>query len=91
MPRDDLLGRRLPRAAAVLDLQASVMLRQFLGGRGHYWAALAGTLTPEQESALGPGTEPFTEGPVVRSEPAQLDARDEELLAALAADGTATF
>lgn len=89
--RDDLLGRRLPRAAAVLDLQASVMLRQFLGGRGHYWAALAGTLTPEQESALGPGAEPFTEGPVVRSEPTQLDARDEELLAALAADGRASL
>ncbi|MHB6908739.1 Lrp/AsnC family transcriptional regulator [Streptomyces sp. DB-54] len=36
--RDDLLGRRLPRTAAVLDLQASVLLRQFIGGRGHYRA-----------------------------------------------------
>ncbi|MDN3353414.1 Lrp/AsnC family transcriptional regulator [Actinomadura sp. DC4] len=52
--REDLLGRRLPRAAAVLDLEASVMLRKFLGGRGHYWAALTGVLTPEQEARLGP-------------------------------------
>ncbi|WP_269856270.1 Lrp/AsnC family transcriptional regulator [Streptomyces sp. RPT161] len=89
--RDDLLGRRLPRAAAVLDLQASVMLRQFLGGRGHYWAALTGALTPEQESALGPGDRPFTEQPVVRNQPCQLSAHDEKLLAALAADGRASL
>ncbi|MFE6685843.1 Lrp/AsnC family transcriptional regulator [Streptomyces sp. NPDC057743] len=95
--RDDLLGRRLPRTAAVLDLQASVMLRQFLGGRGHYWAALAGTLTPEQESALGPGSgggtvdRPFIEQPVVRAHPAELDAHDERLLATLAADGRASL
>ncbi|MFB7629366.1 Lrp/AsnC family transcriptional regulator [Streptomyces sp. NPDC056149] len=93
--RDDLLGRRLPRTAAVLDLQASVMLRQFLGGRGHYWAALAGTLTPEQESALGSGSgsgdRPFTERPVVRAHPSQLDAHDEKLLATLAVDGRASL
>lgn len=89
--RDDLLGRRLPRTAAVLDLQASVMLRQFVGGRGHYWAALTGTLTPEQERALGPGDRPFTERPVVRNQPSQLSADDEKLLAALAADGRASL
>ncbi|WP_310718918.1 Lrp/AsnC family transcriptional regulator [Streptomyces lydicus] len=89
--RDDLLGRRLPRAAAVLDLRASVMLRQFVGGRGHYWAALTGTLTPEQEAALGPGDGPFAERPVVRNEPSQLGAQDEKLLAALAADGRASL
>ncbi|MER0477576.1 Lrp/AsnC family transcriptional regulator [Streptomyces sp. Edi2] len=89
--RDDLLGRRLPRTAAVLDLQASVLLRQFVGGRGHYWAALAGSLTPEQESALGSGDNPFTERPVVRNQPSQLSAQDEKLLAALAADGRASL
>ncbi|MCX5384180.1 Lrp/AsnC family transcriptional regulator [Streptomyces sp. NBC_00083] len=89
--RDDLLGRRLPRTAAVLDVQASVLLRQFVGGRGHYWAALAGTLTPEQESALGSGGNPFTERPVVRNQAAQLNAEDEKLLAALAADGRASL
>ena len=89
--RDDLLGRRLPRAAAVIDLQASVMLRQFVGGRGHYWAALTGTLTPEQESALGPGHGPFTEQPVVRDQSPQLSGDDEKLIAALAADGRANL
>ncbi|MGW3042213.1 Lrp/AsnC family transcriptional regulator [Kitasatospora sp. NPDC001159] len=89
--RDDLLGRRLPRTAAVVDLQASVMLRQFVGGRGHYWAALTGTLTPEEESALGSGDSPFTERPVVRNQPSQLSAHDEKLLAALAADGRASL
>ncbi|GIM94036.1 Lrp/AsnC family transcriptional regulator [Paractinoplanes toevensis] len=89
--RDDLLGRRLPRAAAVLDLQASVQLRQFVAGRGHYWAALAGVLTPEQESALGSaGVSPFAEQPIVR-EPASLNAHDDRLLAALAADGRASL
>jgi DNA-binding Lrp family transcriptional regulator len=90
--RDDLLGRRLPRTAAVLDLQASVILRQFIGGRGHYWAALTGTLTPEQESALGPGGDrPFTEQPVVRDQPSRLSTHDEKLLAALTADGRASL
>src|SRR4051812_9828581 len=63
--RDDLLGQQLPRTAAVLDIHASAMLRQFVGGRGHYWAALRGTLTPEQEALLGTGEPPFTEAPVV--------------------------
>ena len=90
--RDDLLGRRLPRAAAVLDLQASVQLRQFVAGRGHYWAALAGVLTPEQESALGSaGASPFVERPIVRTEPTSLSAQDDKLLAALAADGRASL
>jgi len=90
--RDDLLGRRLPRAAAVLDLQASVQLRQFVAGRGHYWAALAGVLTPEQESALGSaGASPFVERPIVRTEPTSLSAQDDKLLTALAADGRASL
>jgi len=87
--RDDLLGRRLPRTAAVLDINASAMLRQFVGGRGHYWAALRGTLTAEQEAALGDGSEPFAEAPVVAREPVDLGDADEKLLGALAADGRA--
>jgi hypothetical protein len=63
--RDDQLGDKLPRAAAVLDLEASVMLHQFLGGRGHYWAALAAVLTPEQETRLGAAGSPFAESVVV--------------------------
>ncbi|MFE0028529.1 Lrp/AsnC family transcriptional regulator [Amycolatopsis sp. NPDC059021] len=88
--RDDLLGRRLPRTAAVLDINAAAMLRQFVGGRGHYWAALSGTLTPEQEARLGDeGGGPFTESPVVASDPVRLTAGDERLLDVLASDGRA--
>ncbi|MFI5590663.1 Lrp/AsnC family transcriptional regulator [Amycolatopsis sp. NPDC051758] len=87
--RDDLLGRQLPRTAAVLDINASAMLRQFLGGRGHYWAALRGILTSEQESALGNDGAPFTEAPVVARDPVHLTPEDEKLLAVLAEDGRA--
>jgi DNA-binding Lrp family transcriptional regulator len=89
--RDDLLGDKLPRTSAVLDLEASVMLRQFLGGRGHYWAALAGVLTPEQETRLGSAGSPFTESAVVADRAQHLDGHDEQLLAALAADGRASL
>ncbi|MBP2471683.1 DNA-binding Lrp family transcriptional regulator [Crossiella equi] len=89
--RDDLLGRRLPRTAAVLDLQAAVLLRQFLGGRGHYWAALAGVLTAEQEAALGGAGSPFVERAVVREPVAALGEAEEKLLAALAVDGRASL
>ncbi|MGP3938938.1 Lrp/AsnC family transcriptional regulator [Streptomyces sp. 6N106] len=87
--REDLLGRRLPRTAAVIDINASAILRQFVGGRGHYWAALRGTLTPQQESALGSDGAPFTESPVVPRVPVHLDPEDEKMLDLLAADGRA--
>jgi DNA-binding Lrp family transcriptional regulator len=87
--RDDLLGHRLPRTSAVLDINAAAMLRQFVGGRGHYWAALRGTLTPEQEARLGNGGTPFTESPVVARTPIQLEPEDEKLLDLLAVDGRA--
>jgi DNA-binding Lrp family transcriptional regulator len=89
--RDDLLGHKLPRAAAVLDLEASVMLRQFLGGRGHYWAALAGVLTPAQETQLGSTGSPFAESAVVVDRAPHLEGHDEKLLSALAADGRASL
>ncbi|MFD8706587.1 Lrp/AsnC family transcriptional regulator [Kitasatospora sp. NPDC059648] len=87
--REDLLGKRLPRTAAVIDINAFAMLRQFLGGRGHYWSALQGTLTSEEEAALGSDGPPFTESPVVAREPLRLTPEDEKLLEALAADGRA--
>ncbi|MGW8374846.1 AsnC family transcriptional regulator [Streptomyces sp. ODS28] len=87
--REDLLGQRLPRTAAVLDINAFAMLRQFMGGRGHYWSALEGVLSPEQEAALGSEGTPFTESPVVAREPARLTGEDEMILDALAADGRA--
>ncbi|MEU5125156.1 Lrp/AsnC family transcriptional regulator [Streptomyces mobaraensis] len=87
--REELLGRRLPRTAAVLDIDAFAMLRQFMGGRGHYWAALRGTLSPEQEAMLAGEEQPFTESPVVACDPVRLTPEDERLLDALAVDGRA--
>ncbi len=67
------------------------MLRQFVGGRGHYWTALHGVLTPEQEAMLGSDGSPFAEVPVVTRDPAHLTDEDERILDALAADGRASF
>ncbi|WP_234440567.1 Lrp/AsnC family transcriptional regulator [Streptomyces rimosus] len=89
--RENLLGRRLPRTAAVLDINAFAMLRQFMGGRGHYWAALHGVLSPEEEAALGSDGPPFTESPVVTRDPAHLTPEDEKILDGLAADGRASL
>lgn len=89
--RDDLLGQRLPRTAAVLDINAFAMLRQFMGGRGHYWAALQGALSPEQEAQLGSDGSPFTESPVVTRDPTPLTGEDEKILETLAADGRASL
>ncbi len=89
--REELLGQRLPRTAAVVDINAFAMLRQFMGGRGHYWAALHGALSPEQEAMLGSDGPPFTESPVVADAPVCLTAEDEKILDALAADGRASL
>ncbi|WP_310723600.1 Lrp/AsnC family transcriptional regulator [Streptomyces sp. N2A] len=89
--REELLGQRLPRTAAVLDINAFAMLRQFMGGRGHYWAALHGVLSPEQEAMLGSDGPPFTESPVVAGDPVRLTGEDEKILEALAADGRASL
>ena len=89
--RDDLLGERLPRASAVLDIQASVMLHQFIGGRGHYWAALRGVLTPEQEADLGADGSPYSETPVVSTEAVALDIDDRRLIDLLSRDGRASL
>lgn len=89
--REDLLGRRLPRAAAVLDIDASVMFRKFIGGRGRYWAALTGVLTPEQEKRLGSAGTPYNESAAVVNRAARLQEHDEKLLVSLAADGRASI
>ncbi len=88
--RADLLGHRLPRASAVLDLDAAVILRKFLGGRGRYWEALRGTLTPEQEAQLG-ASHPYRESAVVVNRAPDLPGHDEKLLLTLAADGRASL
>lgn len=89
--RDELLGKQLPRASAVVDFDTFAMLHQFIGGRGHYWTALSGALTQKQETMLGNQEAPFQEGPVVARDPVQLTAEDEKLLHTLAADGRASL
>ncbi|WP_234426459.1 Lrp/AsnC family transcriptional regulator [Streptomyces niger] len=89
--RENLLGQRLPRTAAVLDINAYAVLRQFVGGRGHYWTALQGVLSPEEEAMLGSDGPPFTESPVVARDPVHLTTEDEKILGALAADGRASL
>lgn len=89
--REDLIGQRLPRTAAVLDINAFAMLRQFMGGRSHYWAALQGALFPEQEAMLGSDGSAFTESPVVTRDPVHLTAEDEKILDTLAADARASL
>ena len=91
--REDLLGRRLPRASAVLDVRACVVLHKFLGGRGRYWAALSGVLTPEQEARLGSRGHPFTESATATAThpPPHLSEHDEALLTRLGADGRASL
>ncbi|MFF0043862.1 hypothetical protein ACFYRG_48240 [Streptomyces mirabilis] len=85
--REDLLGQRLPRTAAVLDINAFAVLRQFMGGRGHHWAALQGALSPEKEAMLGSDGSAFTESPLATRDPVHLTAEDEKILDTLA--GTA--
>ncbi|WP_228554033.1 Lrp/AsnC family transcriptional regulator [Catenulispora pinisilvae] len=88
--REELLGQKLPRTAAVLDISAFAMLRQFMGGHGHHWAALHGVLSLEQKAMLGSDGPPFTESPVVADDPVHFSAEDEKILDSLAADGRAS-
>ncbi|OPG07500.1 AsnC family transcriptional regulator [Streptomyces sp. GKU 895] len=75
----------------MIDINAFAMLRQFVGGRGHYWSALRGTLSPKEEAALGSSGPPFTESPVVTRDPLRLTPEDEKMLDALAEDGRASL
>jgi DNA-binding Lrp family transcriptional regulator len=86
--RDDLLGTRLPRTAAVLQLDAAALLHQFVGGRAHYWGALSGVLTPAEEDALGGSAVPFD---AAAPDPVGLSEADERMLAVLARDGRAAL
>jgi len=87
--REDLLLNRLPHTDAVLDLQASVVLHQFTGGRARFWQRLAGTLGPEAEAALGAAGPPFDPTAPLAVRGAGLSAEDEAVVAALALDGRA--
>ncbi|MFT4081987.1 MAG: Lrp/AsnC family transcriptional regulator [Nocardioides sp.] len=82
--RDLLLTRSLPRTAHVLDIDAHVVLRVFLGMSAHDWSGLADRLSAEETAALGGVT--ALRGTRRAMELAPYDAA---IFAALAADGRA--
>lgn len=88
--RDLLLTRSLPRAARVLDIEASVVLHVFLGLSSRGWSGLGSLLTPEEAARLAaPEEGPRQPGPGAPA-PAALEPGDSALLDVLAADGRAT-
>jgi len=88
--RETLLTRRLPRTAHVLDIDAAVLLHPFLGDDPKDWGGLAGCLTADETAELAatgarPAGDEDTSGPV------PLEPPDQTLVAALAADGRASY
>lgn len=84
--RDLLLTRSLPRAAHVLNIDASVVLHVFRGLSSRGWSELEGLLTPEEVAQLIGDEE--ASGPDVPT--LQLQPHDAALFDVLAADGRAT-
>jgi DNA-binding Lrp family transcriptional regulator len=84
--REGLLVHRLPRAAAVLDIEASVVLRRFVGGSASDWVGLADVLSAEQEAAIGWETRRRPPSGIGRLEPP-----DYAMLTVLARDGRAGY
>lgn len=83
--RDLLLTRSLPRAAQVLDIDASVVLHVFRGLSSRGWSALGGLLTPAEAARLAGDEAPGPDLP-----PVELEPGDAALFGVLAADGRAT-
>jgi DNA-binding Lrp family transcriptional regulator len=83
--RDLLLTRSLPRTAHVLDIDANVVMRIFLGFSAHDWSGLADRLTPDETAALG--HDPVTG---LTHDPLELEPSDRAIFAVLAADGRAS-
>ena len=91
--RDDLLIERLPRSAPVLDIEASMVLRRFVGSGvagADEWTLLGDMLTADQTRAV----RAWAEGGIVdrrRTARVSLTTEDSMLLDALTADGRASF
>ncbi|WP_030560897.1 Lrp/AsnC family transcriptional regulator [Streptomyces aureocirculatus] len=81
---EDLLLGKLPRTPSIVEIRAHQLLHTFFGGpRG--WLGKLAPLTGEQRAALTPDT------PRPGAGPARITPRDEPLVAALEADGRATY
>ncbi|MFJ4807622.1 Lrp/AsnC family transcriptional regulator [Streptomyces longwoodensis] len=81
--RDDLLLGKLPRTPSVVEIRAHQLLHRFFGGPTG-WLRKVRALTDDQVAALLPEAEPHPG-------PARIDPEDEPLVAALEADGRATY
>ncbi|MEO8888289.1 MAG: Lrp/AsnC family transcriptional regulator [Jatrophihabitantaceae bacterium] len=83
--REDLLVRRLPKSAPVLDIAASVILYRYIGSDAADWPGFRDALTPDQVRRL-------TATPAVAgTRDARLDAADHVLLDRLAHDGRTSY
>lgn len=77
--REWLLIDRLPRTAAVLDIQACVVLRRFVGGSASDWLGVQRVLTPAQVEQVrgdgdgGSGERPRAAAPLTPSDYAMLE------------------
>lgn len=83
--REDLLVRRLPKSAPVLDIAAAMILHRYVGTDPADWRGLSESLTPAQVKRLS--STPKVS--VARS--AQLEPGDDTLLDLLARDGRTSY
>ncbi|MER7725448.1 Lrp/AsnC family transcriptional regulator [Streptomyces sp. NPDC096323] len=81
---DELLLGKLPRTPHIVDIRAHQLLHRFYGGPSG-WLHKSGALSPDQSAALALPPLPDHPGPAV------ITAEDEPLVAALEADGRATY
>jgi DNA-binding Lrp family transcriptional regulator len=84
-PGDDILFRRLPQSAAVLELGIDLLIHAFTSPDDPDWTGYGAPLTREQIAQLTEGRTSAPSGPLIS--PTEEDA---PLLAALAEDGRAT-
>ncbi|MEV7069748.1 Lrp/AsnC family transcriptional regulator [Streptomyces sp. NPDC091972] len=84
-PRDDVLLRRLPKAASVLDVSIDLLLHPFGTVGTSEWSGYGGRLSADQVARLTADPPPAPTGPVQPP-----TAEDTPLLDALAEDGRTT-
>jgi DNA-binding Lrp family transcriptional regulator len=83
--REDLLLRRLPNSAPVLDISAAMILHRYIGSDPADWRGLSAELTPAQARQL------CSPAPRTSSRPAVLEPGDDQLLDLLARDGRTSY
>jgi DNA-binding Lrp family transcriptional regulator len=87
--RDDLLLQRLPATSQVLSVAAHAILHRFVGAGSQQEQFYGDYLDSGQAAALRSGAPAPAADP--GGQPAELSAADHRLLAALAADGRASY